>query len=328
MDFLSQAVLGASWAQMGARRKQRLLDAGAIGAVSGMAPDLDTLIRSSSDPLLFLEYHRHFTHSLLFVPFGALVCAAVLHRFVRRRLGFRDTFLWCLLGFGSHGLLDACTTYGTQLFWPLSDSRVAWGIVAAIDPMFTLPALALVLTAVLRNRVRYGGLAAAWALAYLAGAAVQHHRAETAARMLAEQRGHDVARLAAMPALFSTLLWKTIYEHDGRYYVDAVRTGWHTTVFAGESAVKLDVAAHFPWMRPGTQQALDVERFRRVADDFLTVAGDTRIAELRYSMLPNEVAPFWAIELDPHAAADEHVEFVTTRDHTPAQARRLLGMMF
>ena len=44
-----------------------------VGAVAGMTADLDVLIRSSADPLLNLEYHRHFSHSLLFVPLGALL---------------------------------------------------------------------------------------------------------------------------------------------------------------------------------------------------------------------------------------------------------------
>src|SRR5690606_16352280 len=134
MDPFSQAVLGASWAQSGARRVA-LRDAGLLGAVAGMAPDLDTLIQSRTDPLLFLEYHRHFTHALAFVPLGALVCAALLHPLVRARLKFRTTYLFCLLGFASHGLLDACTTYGTRLLWPFSDARIAWSIVAVIDPL-------------------------------------------------------------------------------------------------------------------------------------------------------------------------------------------------
>lgn len=327
MDVVSQAVFGASWSQSGALRARRLVDAGLLGAVSGMAPDLDTFIQSPTDPLLFLEWHRHFTHALAFVPVGALICAAVLHRFVRKRLRFRETYLFCLLGFGSHGLLDACTTWGTMLFWPFSDERVAFNIVAAIDPLFTVPVAALVAAAALRKRVRYGVLAAAWAFAYLSIAAWQHQRAERAGWALAAERGHDPVRLAALPALFTTLLWKTVYEHDGRYYVDAVRTGAAITVFPGESTLKLDLARDFPWLRPDSQQARDVERFRRVANDFLTVDGN-RIAELRYSMLPNEVAPFWAIELDPEAGDDDHVAFITTRDHTPAQARRLLGMIF
>ena len=42
------------------------------GCIGGLAPDLDVLISSSEDPLLFLEYHRQFTHSLIFIPFGSL----------------------------------------------------------------------------------------------------------------------------------------------------------------------------------------------------------------------------------------------------------------
>src|SRR5690606_37296019 len=109
-----------------------------------MAPDLDTLIRSGSDPLLFLELHRHFTHSIAFVPIGALLCAAALHPLVRRRMPFRRAYLFSLLGFGSHALLDACTSYGTLLLWPFSDVRVAWSVVSVVDPLFTLPVVALV----------------------------------------------------------------------------------------------------------------------------------------------------------------------------------------
>src|SRR5690606_29471703 len=47
-----------------------------LGALGGMAPDLDVIIRSASDPLLALEYHRHFTHSLAFIPIGGLLVAA------------------------------------------------------------------------------------------------------------------------------------------------------------------------------------------------------------------------------------------------------------
>src|SRR5690606_19686695 len=157
MDPVSQAALGATWSQSAARGG-KLRDAAFLGAVAGMAPDLDTLIQSGSDPLLFLEYHRHFTHAFAFVPIGALVCAALLHRLVRARLSFRETYLFCLLGFGSHGLLDACTTYGTQLLWPFSGERIAWSVVAVVDPLFTLPVLVLAALAAQRRDVRLAWL--------------------------------------------------------------------------------------------------------------------------------------------------------------------------
>ena len=143
MDPVSHAALGASVGASGARGTA-VLAAGLAAAAAAMAPDLDALIQSSSDPLLFLEYHRQFTHSLFVVPVAALLCAAVFHRFTRAHLTFAQNYFACLLGYVSHPLLDACTTYGTQLLWPFADTRFAWNLIAVVDPMFTLPAIALV----------------------------------------------------------------------------------------------------------------------------------------------------------------------------------------
>ena len=76
MDPVSHAVLGAAAAQSTARTS-RMRAVAVATAVGSLAPDLDVLIRSSGDPVLTLEYHRQFTHALLFVPLGALACAAL-----------------------------------------------------------------------------------------------------------------------------------------------------------------------------------------------------------------------------------------------------------
>jgi inner membrane protein len=332
MDPVSQAVFGASWAQQASPRG-KISAAGAVGSVAAMAPDLDALIRSSTDPLLFLEYHRQFTHALCFIPFGALLCAGLFYwtvRSVRRRLSFAETYVFCFLGFASHGLLDACTSYGTQLLWPFSDARIAWSNVSVVDPAFTLPVLALVVLAGIRQRPAYARWALVWGAAYLSLGVVQRERAEGVAEALAASRGHVPQRLEAKPAFASLLLWKVIYEHDGRYYVDAVRTGLSTEVFEGDSIVKLDLDEHFPWLDEDSQQARDVERFSRISDGFVAPNGERagHIVDLRYSMVPNEIDAFWAIVLDPDAAADDHVRFVTTRERAPEQAARLFDMMF
>ena len=141
MDPLTQATLGSAVAETVADRR-RFPAVALAGAVAGLAPDLDVLIRSSTDPLLYLEYHRQFTHALIFIPFGAGICTLLLHPLLRKRLSLRETGLACLLGYASHGLLDACTSYGTQLFWPFSDMRVAWNWISVVDPIFSLPLLA------------------------------------------------------------------------------------------------------------------------------------------------------------------------------------------
>jgi len=73
MDPFTQGIVGGLAAQSAAGRVQ-LVKAAAIGALGGMAPDLDIFIASSHDPLLYLEFHRHFTHSLLFIPIGGMLC--------------------------------------------------------------------------------------------------------------------------------------------------------------------------------------------------------------------------------------------------------------
>ena len=57
---------------------------------------------------------------------------------------------WVLLffwGFVTHIVLDCFTTYGTQVFAPFSDQRVAWGTIAVADPLYTAPFLICLLVA-------------------------------------------------------------------------------------------------------------------------------------------------------------------------------------
>ena len=64
MDPLTQGLIGAALPQAVTPNRRLLLRAGFLGLIAGMLPDLDVLIRASSDPLLFLEYHRQFSHSV------------------------------------------------------------------------------------------------------------------------------------------------------------------------------------------------------------------------------------------------------------------------
>ena len=329
MDPVSQGALGAAAAQAFAKPRQ-VAAAGLLGALSGMAPDLDVLIRSSRDPLLFLEYHRQFTHSLLFIPIGAAVCAAILFPLVRRRCSARDTYLYCLIGYATHGLLDSCTSYGTQLYWPFSNHRVAWNNISIVDPLFTLPVLVLVGLAARRGRVAFARAACVWVAVYLALGLLQRVRAEDAGHAIARSRQHAPVWVEAKPAFGSLLLWKTIYEHAGRYYVDAVRVGGTPVHFPGQSTPKLVLERDLPWLDPETQQGRDLERFRWFSQDHLAL--DARspldVIDIRYSMLPDRINPLWGIRLDPDATDDAFSRFVTQRHVGRSDRERLLGMLF
>ncbi|MEH6581703.1 MAG: metal-dependent hydrolase [Halioglobus sp.] len=330
MDPLTQGVLGASLPQSTAD-KSEVATAGLLGFLAGMSADLDVLIRSSTDPLLFLEYHRQFTHSLVFIPVGGLLCALVLYFLIgrRRQMSFQRCFKYCTLGYATHALLDACTTYGTMLFWPFSDMRIAWNTISIIDPLFTLPILGLVLLAGYRKRMLFARVALVWAFAYMGLGLLQRNAAIDMGHEIALGRGHVPLRLEAKPSFANLLVWKTVYETEDRYYVDAVRASFSPAVFPGDSVDKLNLARDLPWLDSSSQQARDIERFRWFSNGY--IARDpvhrNRVIDIRYSMVPNELAPLWSIELRQEAGDKEHAAYRTHRDTSGDQGAVIWNMM-
>lgn len=336
MDPLTQGTLGAALPQATRRRSQARMSyvraAGLFGFVAGMAPDLDVFIRSSSDPLLYLDYHRHFTHSLLLIPVGGLLCALLLHVLFAKwlKLDFRQSFLFCTLGYGTHALLDAATSYGTLLFWPFSNTRISWDLISVIDPLFTLPILVLVLMSAWKRSPVYARAGLAWGAFYFALAALQQQSALKMGREIAHARGHVQVRIETKPSFGNILVWKTVYEAGGRFYIDAVRAGPWPRVFDGQSVPKLDIARDLPWLERRSQQAKDIERFRWFSQGY--IARDPqradRVIDVRYSLIPNEVAALWSIKLSRSATLTDHAQFLTHRGNARERARELWRMMF
>jgi len=311
MDPLSQAVLGASLSQSADHKNTQLFSALIIGALAAMVPDLDILIRDGNDPLLFLEYHRQFTHSLIFVPFGALLCALLFYPFAKSNLTFKQIYIFSFLGIATHGLLDACTSYGTQLFWPFSNFRVAWSTVSIIDPFFTVPILVLTGLAVYRKQVLYARLGFIYAVLFLSFGIVQKHRVEKMLFDALQKRGHQLKRVLVKPSFANRHVWKTLYEYDGKYYVDAVKLLWNAEFIEGMSVQKLNLQRDFSWLDLSSQQATDIERFRWFSSDYLAVSESdpNYIIDVRYSFLPNRIESMWGIILNDQKTNSEHVSY-------------------
>ncbi|MFL2871951.1 MAG: metal-dependent hydrolase [Pseudohongiellaceae bacterium] len=229
MDPISQGAIGALAAQTSVRHKN-LAKVTLVGCLAGLAPDLDVLIQSREDPILFLEYHRQFTHSLLFIPFGSFLVAITLLGFLKDSLNFKTIYLASFLGFATHGLLDACTSYGTQLFWPFSNTRVSWNNISIVDPLFTLPIIFLIITGLKTKRRLISFTAAGWAVIYLSLGFYQYERAFSAAMQVANARGHRAERLTLKPSFGNIILWKAIYQHDEYYFHRCNSNCLHSTV--------------------------------------------------------------------------------------------------
>lgn len=329
MDPLTQGLLGATASQNLATRSAYQCRVAGIGFLAGMAADLDVLIRSPVDPLLFLEFHRQFTHSLVFVPLaGALLGSLLYWLFARKKLPLWQCILLASGGYATHGLLDACTTYGTQLLWPFSNVRTAWNTLPIIDPLYTLPLLALCLLALKPGRKWAARAALAWALIYPGIGWWQRDRAEAAGHQLALSRGHQVDQLEAKPAFANLLLWKTIYRSGEVFFVDGIRVGRNITLYPGSSIPRLDITRDLPFLQAKSQQAVDLERFRWFSKGYIArdPTNPLRVVDIRYSLLPNEIQALWSIELNP-GAPEQHVKFANHRNDARAKSRALWQML-
>ncbi|MEH6456990.1 MAG: metal-dependent hydrolase [Cocleimonas sp.] len=332
MDPITQGAFGAVFAQTHGQRKD-LAKAAIIGGLAGLAPDLDVLIRSSHDSLLALEYHRQFTHSLLFAPFGGLICSLVFHPLLGRRFGvsYLQTLIWCVIGFFTHGLLDAFTSYGTQLLWPLTDYRFAWDSKPIVDPLVTLPVLALIILAARKKFRRYVVIAIIWIVFYFGLGEYQLQRALDEGRKLAESRGLIVENIEVKPSFANILIWKLITTTEDTYYIDAVKIGWNNTkIWEGDTIQKLSIERDLPWLAEDSQQRKDIERFRWFSKGYISLDKNNpyRVVDMRYSLLPQEIEPMWGIELTPTAKPDEHARYYVDRLDPKTATKRLWEMLF
>ncbi|HVI03177.1 MAG TPA: metal-dependent hydrolase [Enhygromyxa sp.] len=309
MDPLTQGVLGAAAAQavVGERLGRKTWWLGALG---GMAPDLDVLIRSASDPLLALELHRHFTHSLAFIPVGGLLVAAPFLWKAREQPREHQLLIIAAttLGWATHGLLDAFTSYGTMLFWPFSRERVAWNWISVIDPVYTvILAIAVVMAAKrLKAWPAWAGLLAS--SLYLGLCGFQHARALAAQKNIAELRNHTIVRGTAQPLLLTNLLWRSLYEaDDGRLWIDALTIPWWAKIEHHGSGTRRVVEAP---SEPDGERERDLARFAWFASDWIYAAPELQpegstdeiYCDARYSLDPARFDALFCVALGPDGA--------------------------
>ncbi|HTZ73856.1 MAG TPA: metal-dependent hydrolase [Candidatus Aquilonibacter sp.] len=141
MDPITHGIAGSLLGKSFFSKKQArvAIFAATLGAVF---PDIDTVADAAThDPLAIVKYHRGITHSFVGLPFFA-AGLAWLTRGVGKKLGI-EMPSWLTLtliygvGIASHILMDATTSFGTRMWAPLSQRRVAWDLIFIIDLVFT-----------------------------------------------------------------------------------------------------------------------------------------------------------------------------------------------
>lgn len=301
MDPVTHGLIGATVSGLCSRSRGEYLPALITGAAAAMAPDLDVLIHSSTDPLLQLEYHRHFTHAFLFAPVGSVIIALLSHLIFKRRFSFLKTYIWSLAGMITAGIADAWTSYGVHLLWPISDERFAWNLISVFDPLFSLGILALLITAFLKRSPKWNFAGLLWIMLYLTWSLFNYHDVKhQASNYLSEHRPNHQAQIWNIkPTIANQFLWSARYrEGDSLHALGVSLFPFQNRVYSGESA-KLIGPEDFQSFE-GTDLYQDITRFYHLSDEILIwhplqkqVLGDGR-----YAMLPTLMEPLWGIEVD------------------------------
>lgn len=161
--------------------------------------------------------------SLVFPP--ALAAGS---RMLRRKGTWPDASRrdWTLLFFWAiftHPLLDACTTYGTQLLQPFSSYRVGWNNISVVDPLYTVPFLLCLLAASFLSKESRARRFFNWAgivlsCAYLLFTFYNKHRVNEIFTQSLERQNLRYERFRTSPTIFNNILWQGVAESDTVFY--------------------------------------------------------------------------------------------------------------
>ncbi|TVZ21899.1 inner membrane protein [Dokdonia sp. Hel_I_63] len=223
MDSLTQIVLGAAVGEavLGKKIGNRAM---LWGAVAGTIPDLDIVWRYLTDTITATEMHRGFSHSIVFSILAAPLLGWLVHQLKKRSdvgwQGWSKLFFW---GLFTHPLLDAFTTWGTQIFWPFN-WRVAFNSIFVIDPLYTVPFLICVLIAATRkcgtlSRKRTNNLGIYISTAYLLLTVVIKYIAHQKGVQNLEQQQIAYTQISTRPAPMNTVLWNINVDAGENYLI-------------------------------------------------------------------------------------------------------------
>jgi membrane-bound metal-dependent hydrolase YbcI (DUF457 family) len=305
-----------------------------IALAAGVIADLDE-ISAVFGPVVYLNWHRTYTHSLL----TAILLAALLalsYRFfapqhLRSRFSSTAIFALTLLVQCLHLLLDVCQPDGVLLFWPFSTTRIAKDWLTFVDPVILAVLVAAILLPELfhlvsdeigaRDKKPRGQLSAVIALAaialYIGARAILHSNA-VAVLDSRTYHGELPRRVAAFPVSTSPFTWNGIVETESALHEITVSVAQSSsfnpdasvTIHKPEASPVLDTAGKDPL----AIAFLSVARFPKATIEKTDTGYRVELQDLRYAAAgesKREVAALFELNL---AGKIAHRELIWAQD--------------
>ncbi|WCL80305.1 metal-dependent hydrolase [Saprospira sp. CCB-QB6] len=128
-------------------------------------------------------------------------------------------FFWAIL---THWLIDACTSYGTQIFEPFSSYRVSFNNIAIADPIYTLPLLlAVIIIPFFKNNKWQQGIntaALVLSTAYMGLSFVAKNQVNAVVTQNLKEQGIESVDFLTYPSILNIMLWQTTVETKDAFY--------------------------------------------------------------------------------------------------------------
>ncbi len=185
-------------------------------------PDIDNFI-GFLGPEFYLIYHRGLTHSFI----GGILLAAVfvwVFKLFVKPFPFKRGFILAYLFIALHIFLDLITSYGTQILYPLTNTRYMLTSVFIIDPVYTFVMLYLMYRTFksrkTRKMIAIAGVI--WIFLYPAINLGIRYTLEYHVEARLKNDGKTFTRLDLSTDILSPFFWKVIVDAGKSYQIGGI----------------------------------------------------------------------------------------------------------
>jgi len=167
-------------------------------------------------------------------------------------VSFKEWYWFYFWTICTHFALDAFTSYGTQVFQPFSNYKVAFNTISVADPLYTVPFLICLILAgkyhrATANRSKWNWVGIGVSSIYLTLTVFNKIRVDKIFEQKFAERGIQYEKFTAGPSILNNALWTGTVESDTVYHTmmlsifDAKDYQQHINVIPKNHELKFEV---------------------------------------------------------------------------------------
>lgn len=178
--------------------------------------------------LVFILQSTAYIFILLLAIFGLLFFRYIFFNYVNKTqeiptATYLDYVKLFFLSILTHPLLDSLTTFGTQLFWPFSNERIAISNIAIVDPIYTFPFLGCVIACGFyartdKKRSWIIGIGILVSSLYMIATLFTKSKVDHVFEKNLQASSIPYTRTLTTPTILNNILWYAIAESDSAYH--------------------------------------------------------------------------------------------------------------